>query len=40
VSTKTIYSQLGDWFGYLIVLTAVVFILLRPKRKNIPKPEN
>jgi len=39
VSTKTIYSQFGDWFGYLIVITAAIFILLRPKRKNIPKPE-
>src|SRR5262249_27335671 len=35
VSTKTIYSQLGDWFGYLIVLGAVVFTGLAVKRKKI-----
>ncbi len=40
VTTKTIYSQLGDWFGYLIAIAATIFILLRLKRKNIPVPEN
>ena len=40
VSTKTIYSQFGDWFGYFIAITAVIFILLRLQSKNIPKPEN
>jgi apolipoprotein N-acyltransferase len=40
VSTKTIYSQFGDWFGYFIAITAAIFILLRLQSKNIPKPEN
>jgi apolipoprotein N-acyltransferase len=35
VATKTIYSQFGDWFGYLIAITSVVFILLRLKPINI-----
>jgi len=38
VVTKTIYSQFGDWFGYLMAITAIIFILLSVKRKNIPKP--
>jgi apolipoprotein N-acyltransferase len=40
VTTKTIYSQFGDWFGYLIAITAIIFILLRLKRKKYPKAEN
>jgi apolipoprotein N-acyltransferase len=40
VATKTIYSQFGDGFGYLIAITAAVFILLRLKRKNIQESEN
>jgi apolipoprotein N-acyltransferase len=40
VSTKTIYSQFGDWFGYFIAITAAIYILLRLQSKNIPKPEN
>jgi apolipoprotein N-acyltransferase len=38
-TTKTIYSQFGDWFGYLIAIIATIFILLRIKRKNIPNPK-
>jgi apolipoprotein N-acyltransferase len=38
VVTKTIYSQFGDWFGYLMAITAIILILLSVKRKNIPKP--
>jgi apolipoprotein N-acyltransferase len=34
VATNTIYSHFGDWFGYLIAITAIVFILLRVKRKK------
>ena len=33
VKTKTIYSQFGDWFGYLIAITAIIFILLRLNAK-------
>ena len=33
VITKTIYIQFGDWFGYLVAITAIIFILLRVKRK-------
>jgi len=29
VETKTIYRQFGDWFGYLIAITAIIFIVLR-----------
>jgi len=34
VATKTIYSQLGDWFGYLVVVAAVVFLFLRVRAKK------
>jgi apolipoprotein N-acyltransferase len=34
VRTKTIYSQFGDWFGYLIAITAIIFIMLRVKGKT------
>jgi apolipoprotein N-acyltransferase len=37
VRTKTIYSRFGDWFGYLIAITAIIFILLR---LNAKKPQN
>jgi apolipoprotein N-acyltransferase len=40
VTTKTIYSQFGDWFGYLIAITAMILILLRLKRQNIPRSEH
>jgi apolipoprotein N-acyltransferase len=26
-TTKTVYSQFGDWFGYIIVIAAVYFIV-------------
>lgn len=35
VAAKTIYSQFGDWFGYLIIMAAVIFIVLGAKRKKI-----
>jgi apolipoprotein N-acyltransferase len=38
VTTKTIYSQFGDWFGYLIAITAMIFILLRRNAK-IPRSQ-
>jgi len=34
VRSKTIYSRFGDWFGYLIAITAIIFILLRVKAKT------
>jgi apolipoprotein N-acyltransferase len=27
-STKTVYSQFGDWFGYIIVIAAIYFIII------------
>jgi apolipoprotein N-acyltransferase len=39
VATNTIYSQFGDWFGYLIAIAAIIFILVRVKRKNVPDPK-
>jgi apolipoprotein N-acyltransferase len=33
MTPKTIYSQFGDWFGYFMAITAIIFILLRLKRK-------
>jgi apolipoprotein N-acyltransferase len=30
-ATKTMYSQFGDWFGYLILVAAIIFILLRAR---------
>ena len=38
MTTKTIYSQFGDWFGYLIAITAIIFILLRRNAK-IPRSQ-
>jgi apolipoprotein N-acyltransferase len=35
--TKTIYSRFGDWFGYLIVIAAIILILVRAKRKKVTK---
>jgi apolipoprotein N-acyltransferase len=32
-ATKTIYRQLGDWFGYIIVIAAIYFIIIGV-RKN------
>jgi len=39
VRTKTIYSRFGDWFGYLIAIIAIIFILLRLNAKNAPNPK-
>ena len=33
-TTKTIYSQFGDWLGYLVLVGAIIFILLRVKPKK------
>jgi len=35
-TTRTIYSQFGDWFGYLILVAAIIFILLRVRQKKTP----
>jgi len=31
VASKTIYGKFGDWFGYLIVIGSIIFILMRIK---------
>jgi apolipoprotein N-acyltransferase len=33
-TTRTIYNQFGDWFGYLVLVGAIIFILLRIKPKK------
>jgi apolipoprotein N-acyltransferase len=38
VATKTVYSRFGDWFGYLVVIAAIFFILMMVKRKSITTP--
>ena len=39
ITTKTIYSALGDWFGYLVAITAIIFILTKVKRKSVTNPK-
>jgi len=34
VAARTIYGQLGDWFGYLVLVVAIIFILIRVKAKK------
>src|SRR4030095_1889366 len=38
VATKTVYSRFGDWFGYLVVIAAIFFILMMVQRKRITTP--
>jgi len=33
-ATKTVYSEFGDWFGYLIVLASIYFIVIVMRRNN------
>ena len=40
MATKTVYSQFGDWFGYLMTIMAIVFILVRVKRNRTANPRN
>jgi apolipoprotein N-acyltransferase len=40
VETTTIYRQFGDWFGYLMAITAITFILLTQNAKISRKPAN
>jgi len=40
IATKTIYSQFGDWFGYLIAIIALLFVLTRLRRKTVTNPRN
>jgi len=37
-ATKTIYNQFGDWFGYLIALIALLFVLKSLRRKTVTNP--
>ena len=39
-ATKTIYSQFGDWFGYLIAIIAFLFVLTRVRRKTATNPHD
>ena len=34
-ATKTIYSEFGDWFGFIMIIIAVYFIVVAVKNKNI-----
>ena len=34
-ATKTIYSEFGDWFGFLIIIIAIYFIAVAITNKNI-----
>jgi apolipoprotein N-acyltransferase len=38
IATKTIYNQFGDWFGYLIALIALLFVLTSLRRKTVTNP--
>jgi apolipoprotein N-acyltransferase len=34
IATKTFYSTLGDWFGYLMGITAIIFIFQAVKNRK------
>jgi len=40
LTTNTLYSQFGDWFGYLMAMIALIFILTQARRKNVTKARN
>ena len=37
LTTNTLYSQFGDWFGYLMAIIALIFILTQARRKSVTK---